>query len=252
MEKISKIITHDGVFHADDVMAIALIHRLVHPIIPVERTRNISAEDIANPEVWIVDVGGQHDRELNNYDHHQDKTLPAACLIVLMELHNRDIIPDELRDELFTNIWEISDIDCNGPAGKNGFQVNSLIKSFNALENGFEIALAVCKQYIDSCKATVGMAVTSKEIWNEGERISLFIRVCNKFPVHWKRYEEEVFLIYPNVDNKWTVLTRDSDGFPLCRTGHEDFMHVNRFIATYKSKDDAIQGAQLSALNAVG
>jgi len=251
MEKIFKIITHDGVFHADDVMAVALIHRLVNPIIPVERTRNISQEDIDNPEVWIVDVGGQYDRELNNYDHHQDKTLPSACLIVLMELHNRNIIPDELRDELFTNIWEISDIDCNGPAGKNGFQVNSLIKSFNALENGFEIALAVCKQYVDSCKATVGMAVTSKEIWNAGERISLFIRVCDKFPVHWKRYDEEMFLIYPNAGN-WTVLTRESEAFPLIRTGKEQFMHVNRFIATYKTKDDAIQCAQMSALNAVG
>ena len=251
MAKISKIIVHDGIFHADDVMAVALLHRFVDAIIPVERTRTISQEDIANPEVWIVDVGGQYNKDLNNYDHHQDRTLPAACMLILLILHERGYINDEMRDELFDPIWHISDIDCNGPAGKDSFHVNALLKSFNALENGFDIALSVCKQYIQACKATVGMAVTSKQIWDEGEKVSLYIRVCNAFPLHWKRYDEQMFLIYPNA-GKWTVLTRESEAFPLVKTGKEEFMHVNRFIATYKTKDDAIQCGQMSAINAVG
>lgn len=245
-----KVITHNGIFHADDVMSIALIKEQVGEI-PVERTRNISTDDINDPEVWVVDVGLEFNHELNNYDHHQSKELDASCILVLKALTYEGLIRQELYEELQSSFETISFIDCNGPQDMNGFQFNTLIKSFNALENGFDLAVDVCRKYIQSCKATVQKSVQSQEIWDRGEKISMFIRLCDAFPIHWKRYEEEIYLIYPN-DGKWTVLTRSSHDFPVWDTGKADFIHQGRFIAVFSDKEDAIQCAQMSACNVVG
>jgi len=243
---ISKIITHDGIFHADDVMSIALMQEFIRPTLRVERTRNISADEFSNPDIWIVDVGGQWNRSLNNYDHHQDSSLPAACMLVLNELVNLGRISVEMQEELFDAIYEISDIDCHGPMDKNGFQFNTLIKSFNAIEDGFDKALWVCRNYIQSCKENVANAAKSKEIWDDGEKMGN-IRVCSDFPIHWKRYEEEMFLVYPQKDN-WNVITRDSATAPLVDSVKATFMHANRFLAVFKNKKDATDCAKRSSI----
>ena len=238
---ITKIITHDGIFHADDAMSVALLLEFVNPSLKVERTRNISADEFNDLDIWIVDVGGKYERQNNNYDHHQDSSLPAACMLVPNELVNLDKVSVELQDELFDSIYEISDIDCNGPADKNGFQFNTLIKSFNAIEKGFEIAVDVCRMYIQSCKANAAKTEESRKIWDEGEDMGN-IKVCNAFPVHWKRYEEQMFLVYPQA-GKWNVITRDSATAPLAESAMADFMHANKFLAVFSNKKDAINCA---------
>jgi len=63
---IATIITHDGVFHTDDVAAISVLATLF-PRANIRRTRN--ADEIAaaldDPSAIVVDVGG------GRYDHHQ-------------------------------------------------------------------------------------------------------------------------------------------------------------------------------------
>ena len=248
---IHKIITHNGIFHADDVMSVALLHECISSEIPIERKRNISFDGFTNPNVWLVDVGGQYDALFNNFDHHQDSTLPAACMIVLLELRNKDIISEDMKDELFGNIHSISHIDCNGPLNMEGFQFNTLIKSFNTLDNGWDLALSVCRAYIQSCKSTVAKIAESRDIWDSGEKISLYIRSCQAFPIHWKRYEEQPFLVYPH-DGKYNLISSNSDHFPLMSTGRESFMHANRFLAVFDNKEDAIICAQRSTYNAIG
>lgn len=246
---IQKIITHNGIFHADETMAIALIHELVN-VVPVERTRNISAEDHNNPAIWVIDVGGKMDGN-NNYDHHHNSSLPASCVLVLDALLEYEYISIYLYEELLPNMMEISHIDCNGPVGKDGFQFNSLIKSFNALDGGFDIAVQTCRNYIASSKVSLAKATESMDIWERGEKISMYIKVCDAFPINWKKYNEAPFLIYPN-DGKWNLLSINSETFPIMSTGREEFIHNGRFIAVFQDKDDAIQSAQMSAYNVVG
>jgi uncharacterized UPF0160 family protein len=68
---ITKIITHPGLFHADDVCAVAWLRFWTSPReLPVER-RNPAPEELADPSVAVVDVGGQNEPSLRNFDHHQ-------------------------------------------------------------------------------------------------------------------------------------------------------------------------------------
>lgn len=63
-----KVITHDGVFHADDVFAVTIL-RGTFDASEVVRTRD--EEQMLGPDVVIVDVGGEYDEYRNRFDHHQ-------------------------------------------------------------------------------------------------------------------------------------------------------------------------------------
>lgn len=242
---IKKIITHNGIFHADDVMSVALIHELIDESIPVERTRKVSTADVVDPNVWVIDVNGMFNPAQGLFDHHQDGNLPASCMMILQHMPMRSDVYLELYDVI--NV--ISTIDCKGPTEYDGFQFNTLIKSFNALENGFEVAVGVARNYIRACVATADKATDSQRIWDNGLNIGEHIKVCDAFPVHWKRYGEQPILVYPN-DGKWNVLTINSLTMPLLSTGKQDFMHANAFLAIFKDKSDAIACAQKSVVNA--
>lgn len=249
---MKKIITHDGLFHADEVLAIALIKE-IYGDISVERTRNISTEDFDNPEIWIVDVGGVYNPELSCFDHHHDASLDASCMIVLEHLLTIDKVSNELFLELQNSFKVVSDIDKGGPSMYSGFQFNTLIKMMNPLENGFYIALDICKNVIKSCIDNVENIEKSLRIWNEGEQISMYIKYCTEFPIHWKRYEDSSvsYLIYPN-KGKFNVLSINSNEFPIYSTGEEEFLHNGKFLAVFSSKEAAIRCAQMSMYNIVG
>ena len=146
---MKQIITHDGQFHADEIFAIALLFEIIGEV-PILRTRNIKIEDIDNPETWILDVGMQYDSVLHNFDHHQDATHEATNMLVLRALSGSRHIKEELFDELYSKFTTISAIDKNGTASFNGFQINTLIKSFNQLPNGWDLALNVARAVVQS------------------------------------------------------------------------------------------------------
>ena len=65
------IITHNGKFHTDEVLAVGMLMYL-HPLSDVIRTRDV---DIINDELLdsiVVDVGRIYDPDRNMFDHHQD------------------------------------------------------------------------------------------------------------------------------------------------------------------------------------
>lgn len=68
-----KIITHNGGFHSDELFAIALIKKYVTSDITVIRTRDPDdlKKYLYDNKVWVIDVGGQHNDRLKNFDHHQ-------------------------------------------------------------------------------------------------------------------------------------------------------------------------------------
>lgn len=65
-----RLITHDGAFHADEVLATALLSSLF-PGSEVIRTRDPELIRPPSPDTIIYDVGGAYDPDLNLFDHHQ-------------------------------------------------------------------------------------------------------------------------------------------------------------------------------------
>jgi hypothetical protein len=81
-----RILTHPGGAHKDDFLACSLLVAL-HGV-PVVR-REPEPGDLDDPAVLVVDVGGEHDPERGNFDHHQfprDHDPVCALSLVLQHL----------------------------------------------------------------------------------------------------------------------------------------------------------------------
>ncbi len=70
-----KVGTHSGTFHADDVLAFALIQRFVDSDAEVVRTRDRGLLDTCD---IVIDVGGEYSPEAMRFDHHQ-KSYQGPC-----------------------------------------------------------------------------------------------------------------------------------------------------------------------------
>ncbi len=62
-----KIAVHDGIFHADEVFALAALKK-VHEVVEIVRSRD--PKILAEVDLR-VDVGGKNDPETGDFDHHQ-------------------------------------------------------------------------------------------------------------------------------------------------------------------------------------
>jgi hypothetical protein len=90
---VELIVTHPGGAHKDDFLACSVLAHLHR--VPIAR-REPGKEDLANPSVCVVDVGGEHDPERNNFDHHQfSRDAPPLCALSLV-LQNMGLYEDAL------------------------------------------------------------------------------------------------------------------------------------------------------------
>ncbi len=85
MPNIETILTHPGGAHKDEFLACSVLLALHRA--PVVR-REPTPEDLASPEVCVIDVGHRHEPALNNFDHHQlPKDHPPTCSLSLVLQH---------------------------------------------------------------------------------------------------------------------------------------------------------------------
>lgn len=244
-----KIITHDGLFHADEVFAIALIFETIKEC-KVIRTREITQRDYNSVTTFLIDVGGVYNFSRNNFDHHQDKGLMASNMLVLEALYSTKTISPKLYEEVYDNFKYISDIDTGffDRSDKGVFSINSLIRSFNFVENGFSLALTVARAWIQSKISSVAQIEESIKLLEEGVTISEGI-ITSEYPIHWKRGDKYKYLVAPVKDKpgQWGLYSLNSMLFPIIKQGNEIFIHEQAFIAIYKSKHEAISAMIKSA-----
>ncbi|MGB0743333.1 MAG: MYG1 family protein [Opitutales bacterium] len=107
---LKSIITHPGGAHKDDFLACSLL--LTQAPVTIER-RDPTAEELSNSEIAVVDIGGQHDPSLNNFDHHQfPREQKPTCALSLV-LQKLGLYQDARAfcEWLETSEW----LDCRGP-----------------------------------------------------------------------------------------------------------------------------------------
>jgi hypothetical protein len=107
---VHTIVTHPGGAHKDDLLAVCVLAAL-HDC-PIVR-REPTLEELADPDVAIVEVGGQHDAALSNFDHHHfPREHPPTCALSLV-LDHLGLYQDALSfcDWLETAEW----FDSRGP-----------------------------------------------------------------------------------------------------------------------------------------
>lgn len=122
--KLSHIVTHAGRAHRDEFYAVGLA---LHIFGPYAVWRRIPTEEELNsPKVLVLDVGGRHEPELLNFDHHQLPKEQLDCTLSLMAKHF--YVDPETKAMTFHELWKDAPWykavilqDTKGPAGMAKF-----------------------------------------------------------------------------------------------------------------------------------
>lgn len=123
---LKKIVVHGGNAHLDEVVACSLAlvaeyHCKTIPTMnamPTIARRGPTAEELEDPMVLVLDVGGRHEPAKGNYDHHQ---MPRENRDSAMVLLAKDTcLPDgtdlaTVMKKLFPWFEARSIVDCQGP-----------------------------------------------------------------------------------------------------------------------------------------
>lgn len=129
------IVTHPGGAHKDDFLACCVLAHL-HKV-AIER-RDPTDDDLADADVCVVDVGGEHEPDKNNFDHHQfPKDHPPLCALSLV-LQNLGLYEDALQFCVWLRPAEW--LDTKGPNG-TAKEMGIPREAFSALMSPIDITL---------------------------------------------------------------------------------------------------------------
>jgi hypothetical protein len=83
-----KIVAHPGSAHKDDFLSVSVLLATLKQAVVFRREP--TAEDLNDPDTYVVDVGLELNPERHNFDHHQDSSLPCAFHLVMQHLGHHD------------------------------------------------------------------------------------------------------------------------------------------------------------------
>lgn len=244
---ITKVITHAGVFHLDEILAIATLRELnvINEDTPIERKFQISNDELDNPSIAIIDVGKNYNDDLNNFDHHQDGNLPASNLLILSHFYTDDREKELLRDELYIPVSD-NDVGIN-VAKENDASLYSCIRNLNNIENGFETAINIVQNILKGYIATAKKAVEGEQRWlnlpefKTSKGYNYKIQEDDNFIPNWKELAKRDnihFLVTPNARGGYQAMTRNSDEITFPENENATFRHNSGFMIVFKTKEE--------------
>lgn len=262
---LSLILTHPGGSHKDELLAcslLAAVHRV--PIVRREPTDS----DLADPSIAVVDVGGEHAPERNNFDHHQfPADHPPVCALSLV-LQHLGVYEDarQFCEWLEPAEW----FDTRGPnvtAKWLGVDRNAMSKLSSPIDITILRRFAKAKrlepgeplwemlsyigedllEYLRDLRSRLDFIAETAEIWSVDDHEVLFLPRTEPMPEEPSfgigRYLESVgknstvaALIYPDRRGSGYGLSRHNDhpGYDFTRIEKEPdvhFAHARGFVA---------------------
>ena len=167
------IITHPGTAHFDDFFAISLVLAVNKDVNYTIERRHPTEAELANPQIWVIDVGMRLEPEFKNFDHHQSADISASFMLVARYLG----LTATLR---ITPWWEFKDkFDRFGPfkiAHELGLE--NLLPFINPIEDWFlelfeqdpnEIS-ALMRSFGQSVIKGSGTLASQFEFWANSEK----------------------------------------------------------------------------------
>ena len=258
----SKVITHDTAFHADDVIAVALLRQAGYEF-ELIRTRDpeVLAAALPDKNTLVLDVGGAYDPSMLNFDHHQDRELLSAAGLVYDHFKD-EICPADAQLYFGRFIAAIDAMDTNRD---NIFELWSTLpkgfKNTSGILGGFnrEITDPVM-QYEQFEKAVIfALEMINNEIYSSVKKakseaeyqhrtvLANNVAVFDQFSTVWKEKKEHVFAVLPHA-NGWQIQTVDTNVAVVPQTVADlegfVFRHISGFMAVLKDKDVAVDFAK--------
>lgn len=281
------IATHNGPFHADDVMAVGLLRTFVDAAATVDRSRDAERWAVAD---IVVDVGGVFDPATRRFDHHQAsyEGPRSSAGMVLDWLVETERISALFGDSLRYGVMEYIDGVDNGRTRPDPTvpcfpriigALNEVAETQEDFDVAFETAVTVATAYLKgvfrgfekvaAAESAVVAAMADAE--QAGRNVLFFDHYVNWKPgyfTHGGADHPTEFVLFPGVDGSWRIVAippvlgdfAQKRSFPEAWAGLTDealeavtgvvgsrFCHRNRFIAVFATREGALQ-----ALTSIG
>jgi len=284
------IATHDGPFHADDVMAVALIRTFHDRQATVVRTRDRAQIDAAD---LVVDVGGAFDPSSGRFDHHQaDYQGPrSAAGMVLDWLAASEQLDAELAANLRDGLMMYLDEVDNGRRAPDPTvpcfprivdALNQPARSHAAFDDAFAQAALFASAWLAGLvakharvlEARRGVRAAMERAVADGTRVIVLEEYLPWKQVYFEAGGETHptdFVLHPGTDGSWRVVAippklgdfAQKRSLPEPWAGLTDaaledvtgvpgsvFCHKNRFIAVFKTREGAEEALRRHGLTA--
>ena len=260
------IITHNGVFHADEVFAVAALikwnevskwnvntlpQETLKLLLPrwkeqgfweVIRTRDNAIIAEAQSSSYVIDCGGIYNG-INCFDHHQDISLPASNIMVFNHLLEQGKISSELHQAMLPLMVGISNFDTNKDntnilwsnynADHKFRNLSNVVSGFNRnptdedMQNSqFEKAVEFALTVLDNEEYSAIERINAEATYSSRTVLENNVAVFNEFCPIWKTKEEHMFAILPNPQG-WSLNTANSNTNPLPNIEHKDLIFAH-------------------------
>ena len=160
-----QVVTHNGIFHADELLACSLLCIAYgRDNVGIIRSRDNKVLEVAtnNKETWVVDVGNIYDPSMLNFDHHMrdfDVTNSfgnklSSFGLVVEELLRRDFF-NEVKESLLKFSNKVDMLDNGVKKAEdllflsvfNSYSDNEVINFYAALETATSYLLSLINQW---------------------------------------------------------------------------------------------------------
>lgn len=275
------VATHSGPFHADDVLAWALIRTFFDSDAELIRTRDQALIETADV---VVDVGGLYDPPSLRFDHHQQEyTGPLSSAgMVLRWLEHSKRLTAPLAAELRTEIVDyVDDVDNGRRMPEAGIPCFAkLVDAYNQgcytleeFDAGFRRAGQVAagmvvgiRQRHEDRLASAAVVVSAMDEARAAGRNVIFMERYHSWKDIYFDHDgvdhPTEFVLHPGLDGRWRAVAippvrgsfAQKRSFPESWAGLRDaelsattgvagslFCHKNRFIAVFTSKEGALE-----------
>jgi len=281
-------VTHSGPFHADDVLAWALLRVFHCPNARLVRTRDAKVHKQAD---LVFDVGGSYDPAAGRFDHHQQSyqgPLSSAGMI-LDWLESEGRVDAEIATTLREEVVDYVDAVDNGRRVPDRHVpcFARIVEAYTqgpqdleAFDEAFHAAADMAVGYvrgiiagIEQVRASRAAVVAAMHEAEQAGRAVLFLDRYHKWkPVYYANGGADHptdYVLFPGMEGTWRVvaIAPCEDSFDQKRPLPESwagltgsslqaatgvhgsiFCHKNRFIAVFETREAAMQALKRHGL----
>lgn len=239
---MKKLLTHNGIFHCDELVAINLLRIFTKQNFEIVRNSKVDNEE--NYE-YIVDIGNKYDG-YKFFDHHQNKALPSAAKLVWTYIITNFLKQVSEENGFFKSldnlVNKVSWNDTDGACKDDCFI--SMISALNNKNNGFEEALNISYNLMKNLADSMHEEEIKLKKLKDSEQINGFvIYEDSNLPLGWRDVANNG-VVSINLRGGWNVISKDTNKLILPESEKATFRHNSGFMLVFATKMDALEYIQ--------
>ena len=267
MKKIIKVATHAGIFHADEVTAIALLRVSMENEVIVDRLPHQVSEYALSEYDLVVDLGRVHDSKGGRFDHHQTSPAEgesrAAAGLVWSWLKESCKLPDVPE---INELVDLVDSNDTGVRPSGSFELPAIVSRYNAANPFGDDQQAAFEAAVSFVEGQIRALITEYELHEEARAVAAAAKPTEiegvvelpSFNRLWSHYingetkpEVEVVVWYDAGQSQWSAQTTPKSVGSFERTGRGihaleelpkgmKFAHKGEFFACANTRETLI------------